>query len=401
MTTESAQVLQKDTVTTIYWPEFLLKANQSRVFNVDLRVNIFDGETLRFPAEALLSFPSSTTTPPNSGGGRRRSRSRQSTSIQEEGKNIIDRTTRRGMRTTTVVDSLVVEMNKKKPLTAEDLRERHKRKIEELNLNKKRNIKGHKSFDNCRDKTDLTVALTKCFDACHDHAADCMACGYDNATSACVCKTRKADVSASVHPQEQQQDLHQSTSMEIVDYEGFTPELSPHYAHERKGEILMFPQLISESQCQELEKYLTKIVEDNNTPRKIIEDDNSILHQIIQQELPVSGVEYTEYVTFSEETLEVTPHYDVVKANETHKILLFLDSVAGTRFWEAKAAFELDHCPLVVGGSRGTVVIFPMSLFHDSARYEPYGSTKRTLGLRITLPPFKTTVGLVASPTGR
>lgn len=250
---------------------------------------------------------------------------------------------------------------------------------------------GHQTFERCR-RLQLTPAkVEKCLNYCQNEGQSCLGCGFDQRTG-CVCKRKKGDdrLIESVFPQEAWED--RSTKDSKLDL-----------SDDRRCEILVFPSLLSEEQLSAMKSYLSDLVLEHSEQRMILETTNtSSLHRLIRDILPMSNVQFEDYVTFSEENVEVQPHYDAIKGGESHKLLLFLDEIAGTRFWESQDDFERNHCPLVVKPSRGTVVIFPMSLYHDSARFEPRNSIKRTLGLRVRLPFFDMTeagtIGLVQAP---
>lgn len=103
-------------------------------------------------------------------------------------------------------------------------------------------------------------------------------------------------------------------------------------------------------------------------------------------------LEYYDEVTYAKEQWKdynrhVGAHYDtmVYGADASHKILIYLDDVAGTNFWPSREDYEHGIPPTYVTPTRGSVVIFSMSLYHSSKEfYDNEAAIKRTLGLRIT-----------------
>lgn len=267
-----------------------------------------------------------------------------------------------------------------------------KREAKVAAISKKHPGAGYRSFEECSPLTPLTAGMTACFAACHPLGGDaCLACGYDEAAAAggggaCVCKTPAGEVRRVA-----------TTPKEAF---GIDWGSGGGKRGKRVGETLVFPGLISEADCQRMDAYLEELVAREKTPRKIVEEADSPLHALLGGALGAvvpDGVEYLDHVTFSKEAVEVTPHYDGTKGGETHKVLLFLDGTAGTRFWETQQEYMQGECPMELPAARGTVVVFPMSLYHDSQAYRPRGAVKSTLGLRAVLPAFEgsDTLGLV------
>ncbi len=326
---------ETEAVLSVVWPEVAVAPGQSRVFNVDVKVEaLTDEEPLRFVATAAA------------GGGGNKASTQQA-----------------------LLGTHTIVMTNKPPVTKESLREKQKdQPLATLPM-------PHKAFDNCKPLRPTAALVAECLSACD--ASTCTACGYNYQAGSCVCKGHGH--LEDVLPLEEEEE-----EAEEEEEEALLP-LPP--SKDRRTEILVFPALLSEGDCGRMEAYLAELVAEHKEQRKIVEAPDSPLHALARAVLPVPGVAFTDHVTFSEEDLEVDPHYDAVMAQETHKLLLYLDEVAGTRFWETKEAFHRDQCPLEVAPGRGTVVIFPMSLYHDSGRFPP-SSTKRTLGLRMMLPGF-------------
>jgi hypothetical protein len=269
--------------------------------------------------------------------------------------------------------------------------------------------------------------MTACFAACPPLGpAECLACGYDEKANACVCRTpeggrREVEIkvdepAVGLEEEEEEEEEEEVEEEEEEEQEGDGEEEEGEEEEGngegdeeeeagtgekmRRAEILVFPGLISEEDCAAMDDYLEELVAREGAPRRIVSERDSPLHRLlggaVQRVVP-SGVEFLEWVTFSKEAVEVSPHYDSSKGRETHKVLLFLDGVAGTRFWETQAAFQAGECPLRLPAARGTVVVFPMALYHDSDAYQPQGAIKSTLGLRSIFPAFEgtDTLGLV------
>lgn len=285
--------------------------------------------------------------------------------------------------------------------------------------------------------------MTTCFAVCHPKGPNaCLACGYDEAAKACICKTPGGGVEeVAIDPpalpvgvagyvvdeeEDEDEEEEEEEGEEEKDEEktkgkrkrkpfvfpfGRSPPprgkkalTSAAGGRERIAEVLVFPGLIPEADCARMDAYLDELVAREATVRKIIAEDDSPLHALltgaVRAVMPDAGVEYLEWVTLAREDVEVSPHYDSVKGEETHKVLLFLDGTAGTRFWETQAAWRAGICPMTLPAARGTVVVFPMALYHDSMAFVPQGALKSTLGLRAILPPFEggDTLGLVKAP---
>ena len=296
-----------------------------------------------------------------------------------------------------------------------------------------------KTFADCRPYSPLAAAMTACFEACNPRGpGECLACGYDEATQACICKTPSgAAERVPIDPLPlpagaegyvvDQDDDDEDEDEEKEDEEGKKEKkrmplpfpmgrrglgaaprgkaamTSVDGGRERIAEVLVFPGLISEADCLRMDAYLDELVVREKTVRKITEDAGSPLHELLGGAIGAvipAGVEYLDYVTLAREDVEVSPHFDTVKGGETHKVLLFLDGTAGTRFWETQAAWKAGLCPLTLPAARGTVVVFPMALYHDSMAFFPRGALKSTLGLRALFPPFDggDTLGLVEAP---
>jgi hypothetical protein len=355
----------------LVWPDVALAPGQSRVFNVDVKIEAIS-EQAPVLLEALV-------------------------------------TVGHDVQSSVLLDTLPVTLTKRPKVTKALLREKA---VEKLRANPPRDYANeYETFAKCKPLREGPAAVEDCLAACHhEQAQGCMACGYDP-QGGCLCKGKGGEG-------EGQEDRYldgvpilydQETEEEGKEEEGggqaAAQPLRPRFL-DRRGEILVFPGLFSEEQCVEMEGYLAELVAEYKAQRLILPGvKDGPLHALVREVLPVPGATFEEFVTFSEEDVEVEPHYDEVKNGETHKLLLFLDTVAGTRFWETKEEYQKKHCPLLVGPARGMVVIFPMSLYHDSARYEPQYSIKRTLGLRMSLPPFdplagERAIGLVQAEKG-
>lgn len=227
-----------------------------------------------------------------------------------------------------------------------------------------------------------------------------MACGYNDRTGACMCRTprgedRRLEIGEPIEQyKERQKEAGQraaAVTKRKASVHAALPKTVPRKstAAQRKGEILVFPGLISEDDCRHLGAYLDELVARENNTRRVVPDLDSPVHRVlggaVQAVVPME-VKLLDYVSFGKEAAMVWPHYDEPYGNETHKILLFLDGVAGTRFWESREAYRGGECPVNVPGARGTVVIFPMPLYHDSMAFTSYDAPKGTLNLGMVLP---------------
>lgn len=340
----------------LVWPDVALAPGQSRVFNVDVKIEAIS-EQAPVQLEALVMVGNDV----------------QSSNV--------------------VLDTLPVTLIKRPKITNDLIREQ---RAEKLRANPPKEFSSkYETFAKCKRLREGPAAVEDCLAACYtEQAQGCLACGYDP-RGGCLCKGKGGEGKG-------QEDRYLDGVPMLYDDEAEEGEeegkaaaqpFQPRFV-DRRGDILVFPGLFSEEQCVEMEGYLAELVAEHKTQRFILPGvEDSPLHALVREVLPVPGATFEGFVTFSEEDVEVEPHYDEVKNGETHKLLLFLDTVAGTRFWETKDEYQKKHCPLLVGPARGTVVIFPMSLYHDSARYEPQYSIKRTLGLRMSLPPFDPAAG--------
>lgn len=324
-----------------------------------------------------------------------------------------------------------------KKVTNDDLakkREQRKQELEKAGVG----VGSHwKTFADCRPYSPLAAAMTACFEACHPRGpGECLACGYDEAANACICKTPSGAaervpidplplpagvggyvVDADDDADEEEEEEEEPKRKKRVPFlfpigrrrfsadapRGKAAMTSADGGRERIAEVLVFPGLISEADCLRMDAYLDELVVREKTTRKITEDAGSPLLKLLGGAIGAvipAGVEYLDYVTLAREDVEVSPHFDTVKGGETHKVLLFLDGTAGTRFWETQAAWRAGLCPLTLPAARGTVVVFPMALYHDSMAFYPRGALKSTLGLRAIFPPFDggDMLGLVEAP---
>lgn len=343
----------------VVWPDVALAPGQSRVFNVDVKITAIS-EQAPLQLEALVTVGDD-------------------------------------VQSSVVLDTLAVTLTKRPKITKALLREKA---VEKLRANPTKDYSPvYETFAKCKPLREGPAGVEDCLAACYtEQAQGCLACGYDP-RGGCLCKgkggvgegqeDRYLDGVPMLYDEEAEEEVKEGEGEEGAAAQPHRPRFL-----DRRGDILVFPGLFSEEQCVEMEGYLAELVAEHKAQRLILPGvKDSPLHALVRKMLPVPGAMFEEFVTFSEEDLEVEPHYDEVKNGETHKLLLFLDTVAGTRFWETKEEYQKKHCPLVVGPARGTVVIFPMSLYHDSARYEPQYSIKRTLGLRMSLPPFDPVAG--------
>jgi hypothetical protein len=340
----------------VMWTDVALAPGQSRVFNVDVKIEAIS-ERAVVQLEAVVTRGSK-------------------------------------LQNSVVLSILPVTLTKRPKITKAYLAEKA---VEKRRANPHKGLSNeheHESFAVCKPLREGPAAVEDCLAACnHEEAQPCLACGYDP-WSGCLCKGKGKE-----NKDRYLDDvpvLYEGGWVEEK-VEGVENQAAQPYRPlflDRRGEILIFPGLLIEEQCLDMESFLAELVAEHKTQRYIVPGvGDSPLHALVKRMLPVPGATFEEFVTFSEEDVEVDPHYDEVKNGETHKLLLFLDTVAGTRFWESKESYRKKNCPLVVGPARGTVVIFPMSLYHDSARYEPQYSIKRTLGLRMSLPPFDPVAG--------
>lgn len=342
--------IDTDSAFVVRWPEVAIAPGQSRVFNVDIRIKSIS-ETSPIDVQGMAD-------------------------IVDSGE------------THDTVES-TISFTKRPKITQELLNEQRAKKF---GSSPARSLgSSHQAFEQCKRVSSRLAAVEKCLHHCQTAGQSCLGCGFDQ-RAGCVCKSKEGGdrLLDDILPREVWEDKESKESkLELFD--------------DRRGEILVFPRLLSDAQVSVMESFLSDLVHEHSEQRMILEaTEASPLHGLIKDILPISDVHFENYVTFSEENVEVNPHFDAIKGGETHKLLLFLDEVAGTRFWESKNNFEKNHCPLVVKPSRGTVVIFPMSLYHDSERFQPRHSIKRTLGLRIRLPHFDMaadgTIGLVQAP---
>jgi len=341
----------------LVWPDVGLAPGQSRVFNVDVKI-----EAISEQAPVLLEV------------------------LVTVGNDV---------QSSVVLDTLSVTLTKRPKITKALLREKA---LEKLRANPPKDSSSeYETFEKCKPLREGPAAVEDCLAACHhEQAQGCLACGYDP-QGGCLCRGKgkgegEEDRYLDGVPMLFEEEAEGGEKVEGGEESAVQPH-RPLFL-DRRGEILVFPGLFSEEQCVEMEGYLAELVAENKAQRLILPGvEDGPLHALVREVLPVPGATFEEFVTLSEEDVEVEPHYDEVKNGETHKLLLFLDTVAGTRFWETKEEYQKKHCPLVVGPGRGTVVIFPMSLYHDSARYEPQYSIKRTLGLRMSLPSFDPLTG--------
>jgi len=339
----------------VMWTGVALAPGQSRVFNVDVKIEAIS-EQAAVQLEAVVTRGSN-------------------------------------LQSSVVLSTLPVTLTKRPKITKAFLEEKAVEKLRANPHKGRPNEHEHESFADCKPLRQGPAAVEDCLAACYqEESQPCLACGYDP-WSGCLCKGKAKEdkdryldgVPVLYEREETEEEVKEIKSEAAQPYR-------PLFL-DRRGEILIFPGLFSEEQCLDMEGYLAELVAEHKTQRHIVPGVNdSPLHALVKRMLPIAEATFEEFVTFSEEDVEVDPHYDEVKNGETHKLLLFLDTVAGTRFWESKETYRKKNCPLVVGPARGTVVIFPMSLYHDSARYEPQYSIKRTLGLRMSLPPFDSLV---------
>jgi hypothetical protein len=87
------------------------------------------------------------------------------------------------------------------------------------------------------------------------------------------------------------------------------------------------------------------------------------------------AIRLTNYVTVSRSGRALDWHYDLSKAGDTHKVLVYLDDVAGT-------LFRVDGGVRKVEARPGRVVVFDFSLEHAGDAIPPGRGYKYTLGFR-------------------
>lgn len=83
----------------------------------------------------------------------------------------------------------------------------------------------------------------------------------------------------------------------------------------------------------------------------------------------------TNFVTVSHSNRAVDWHYDVSKDGDTHKVLVYLDDVAGT-------LFRVDGSVRAIEARPGRAVVFDFSLEHAGEAIPPGRGEKYTLGFR-------------------
>jgi hypothetical protein len=83
----------------------------------------------------------------------------------------------------------------------------------------------------------------------------------------------------------------------------------------------------------------------------------------------------TNFVTVSRSNRALDWHYDLSKAGDTHKVLVYLDDVAGT-------LFRVDGGVRAVEARPGRVVVFDFSLEHAGEAIPSGRGEKYTIGFR-------------------
>ena len=230
----------------------------------------------------------------------------------------------------------------------------------------------------CRPHAAPVRAMDSCLREC---PATCLACGLDPATGACVCKEKGRphgpDRVIKAHPELAPASTGNGSNAAGAGVR-FKQDLET---------VLVFPSLVPEEQMTELDAYLQHLLESRERHREIIEHAGSPMHRIVGPLIPFHAGTITRWITYSEQEEELGPHLDQHHGEGiTHTALLYLDDVAGTRFWEIRQYFDRGFCPLITEGARGSLVVFPITLFHDSDRYKSEGASKRMLSLALKLP---------------
>jgi hypothetical protein len=88
----------------------------------------------------------------------------------------------------------------------------------------------------------------------------------------------------------------------------------------------------------------------------------------------------TDRVTVSRSDRPLKWHYDVSKEDDTHKVLIYLDDIAGTLFQMEDGRIQ------EVAAKPGRAVVFDFRLKHAGAPIPPGGGKKYTIGFRGIVP---------------
>jgi hypothetical protein len=140
------------------------------------------------------------------------------------------------------------------------------------------------------------------------------------------------------------------------------------------NKICVYDNLLSDNEIDELTKFIP-----DKEPFKFFNKHPQLEQYIIRNVLSKIENKYisTGTVSISCNTMPVSLHIDsIIDGGETHKLLIYLNSIGGTSFMTEEGVIEIESI-------KGRCVVFDISLWHKGNFYST--GVKKTIGLRLKL----------------